>query len=199
MLSEVTWLHVTGATGMGKTYAATLVAETHGRARVTWLSLRGEQSGEDAVRHFDLQLLRLASGPDRFELAQAYGRGALPISELVQHVAFRLGASGLLVIDDLPDLLQVGRLGEKLVALTMALQASGGKLLTTAQRGLTAFVREHLGAAVVESVMPAMTPQDIDEVLASAGAPSRFREPGFLSMMHMATHGHPSLVLATIT
>lgn len=199
MLSEVTWLHVMGATGMGKTSAAALVAETHGPPRVAWLSLRGAHSGEEAARHFDLQLLRLASSPDRLELADAYGRGALRISELVQYAARRLGASGLVVIDDLPDLLRIGRLGEKLVALTMALEASGGKLLTTAQRGLTALVQGHLGTLLVEHVMPAMTPQDIDEVLASAGAPSRCRKPGFLSLMYAATHGHPSLVLATIT
>jgi tetratricopeptide (TPR) repeat protein len=198
ILSEATWLNIMGATGMGKTYAAALLAETHERARVAWISLRGEQSGEGAVRQFDLHLLRLASSPDRPELVHAYGMGALPFSELVQHVALRLGAGSLLVIDELPDLLQVRQLGEKLVALMIALQASGGKLLTTAQRGLTAIIRERVDITVVESVIPAMTPQDIDEMLASTGAPSALRDPGFLALIHTVTHGHPSLILATI-
>jgi hypothetical protein len=77
-LSEVTWLNVAGAAGLGKTYIARLLAEAHGLDRTVWISLRGEQTMEGLLRHLDLHLLRLASYPNRSDLIQAYA-GRYPL------------------------------------------------------------------------------------------------------------------------
>jgi hypothetical protein len=52
-LSAVTWLNITGAVGMGKTYTACLLAERHGLDRTVWISLRGGQTSAEIVRHLE--------------------------------------------------------------------------------------------------------------------------------------------------
>jgi hypothetical protein len=201
-LSETTWLNITGAAGMGKTYIARLLAEMHGLDRVIWISLRGEQSTESLINHLDRHLLRIASYPDRPDLVQAYAIGALSFSQLSRLVADRLTAEGVIVTDELPDLLKIPRVGEKLVDLTLALQESGGKLLTTAQRNVPPSVAQHLydtDSAFTESSTPPMTQQDIDEMLTAAGAPPALHGSANLNLIQSATHGHPALVAATIS
>ena len=135
-LSEVTWLNITGAVGMGKTSAAHLLAERYGPNRTVWISLRGEQTNTEIMRHFEMHLLRLASTPDRGDLVSNYVVGAIAFSELVTHVCFPLADQGLFVIDEVPDLLEFPLLADRLLKLSLALQASGAKLLTTSQRSI---------------------------------------------------------------
>jgi hypothetical protein len=61
---------------------------------------------------------------------------ALSFSQLSLVVAPHLTSKGLLVIDELPDLLKIPKPGEKLVELTLAFREKGGRLLTTAQRNV---------------------------------------------------------------
>jgi len=86
-LSPVTWLNITGAIGMGKTYAAYLLAERYRLNRTIWISLRGEQTSAEIVCRLEMHLLRLASTPDRGDLVGKYVVGALAFSELVRHVS----------------------------------------------------------------------------------------------------------------
>jgi len=201
-LSETTWLNITGAAGLGKTYIARLLAEMHGLDRVIWISLRGEQTTQSLLNYLDRHLLRIASYPDCPDLVQAYAIGALSFSQLSRLVADRLTAEGVIVTDELPDLLKIPRVGEKLVDLTLALQESGGKLLTTAQRNVPPSVTQHLydaDSAFIESPIPPMTQQDIDEMLTATGAPPAFHGSDNLNLIQSATHGHPALVAATIS
>ena len=86
--------------------------------------------------------------------------------------------------------------------MTCALQESGGKLLTTAQRNVPPSVAQHLydaDSAFTESATPPMIQQDIDEMLTAAGAPPAFHGSADLNLIQSATHGHPALVAATIS
>jgi hypothetical protein len=197
-LADVTWLNITGASGMGKTFAARLLAEHHGLTHTIWISLRGEHTQAELPRLLDLHLLRVASMPDRVDLIQAYSLGALPFSQLARHAAHRLGAEGLLVIDELPDLLVLPQLSNKLTELVIVLREVGGKLLTTAQRHASASITERLDVAIVESALPPMTLQDIDEMLTGMDAPASLHHPGFLTLLYAGTRGHPSLIAATL-
>jgi hypothetical protein len=201
-LSEVCWLNITGAAGLGKTYIGRLLAEVHGFDRTVWISLRGEQTTEGLLNRLERHLLRLASHPDRSDLIHAYSVGTLAFSQLSQIVGARLASDGLLVIDDIPELLKIPKLGEKLVQLTLALQEAGGRLLTTAQRDVLPSVTQYFCgcySAFIESTIPPMTQQDIDEMLTAAGAFPALHHPGFLDLIHSATRGHPALVAATIS
>jgi hypothetical protein len=198
-LADVTWLSITGASGMGKTFAARLLAEQHGLARTIWISLRGEHAQEGLPRLLDLHLLRVASMPDRVDLGQLYSMGALPFSQLARHAAHRLGTEGVMVIDEIPDLVVLPQLSNKLTELVIALREVGGKLLTTAQRHIPASVIEQPDSAIVEYVLPPMTLQDIDEMLTGMDAPAPLHHPGFLTLLYAGTRGHPSLVAATLS
>jgi len=198
-LSSVTWLAITGATGMGKTIAARLIADMHGLDRTIWISLRGEQDRGGVLHRLDLHLLRVASTPDGFQLVERYSTGRMAFSELVSHVASRLGAEGLLLLDEIPDLLVIPGLDERLVTLVTGLKQNGARLLTTSQREISSFVRHRVLAPMAETAIPPMTNDDIEEMILAAGAPAPFRQPGFLGLIQAATHGHPSLISATIT
>jgi hypothetical protein len=201
-LSEVTWLNIAGAAGLGKTYIARLLAEAHGLDRTVWISLRGEQTTEGLLNYLDRHLLKLGGHPNCSGLTQAYAIGALSFSELSRVTAARLTSEGLLVIDELPDLLKIPQVGEKLVELTLAFQESGGRLLTTAQRNVLPSVTQHLhdtDSAFAERLIPSMTLQDVDEMLTAAEAPPALHHPGYLNLIHSATRGHPALVAATIS
>jgi hypothetical protein len=128
--------------------------------------------------------------------------GTLSFSQLSRVVAAHLASEGLLVIDELPDLLKIPNLAERLVKLTLALQESGGRLLTTAQRNVLPSITQYFygsDSAFTESPIPPMTQQDIDEMLTAAGAPPALRHPGYFNLLHGATHGHPALVAAAIS
>jgi len=102
------------------------------------------------------------------------------------------------VIDEVPDQLELPLLADRLVELSIALRASGIKLLTTSQRSIPPSVVQHIESMVAESAIPPMTQQDIDEMLTAAGAPLELHHPGYLNLFHARTHGHPLLVAATI-
>ena len=197
-LSGVTWLNITGAVGMGKTSAAHLLAERFGLNRTVWISLRGEQIGAEIVRHLEMHLLRLARTPDRGDLVGKYVVGAMAFSEPATHVSVRLVHQGLLVIDEVPDLLELPLLADRLLELSLALRASGAKLLTTSQRSIPPSVVQHLQYTLAESAIAPMTQQDIDELLTAAGAPMELHHSGCLKLFHAKTHGHPVLVAATV-
>jgi hypothetical protein len=145
-----------------------------------------------------MHLLRLVSTPDRGDLVGRYVVGAMAFSELVTHVSVRLAEQGLLVIDGVPDLLDLQPLTDRLVELSLALQASGVKLLTTSQRSIPPSAVQHLESMIGESAIPPMTQQDIGELLTIAGAPLDLHHPGYLNLFHAITRGHPALVVAIV-
>jgi len=198
-LSGSTWLNIVGAAGMGKTSAARLIAEAHGLDRTAWISLRGEQTNESVLHRLDMRLLRLASTPYQPDLVHAYCAGALPIPELARQAAVRVGTGGLLIIDEVPDLIRDPQLGDRLVGLTTTFRQLGVKVLTTAQRGIPPSIQGHLDTAIAESSIPSMRQEDIQEMLTAAGAPPAFHRPNFINLIHAATRGHPALVSATIS
>lgn len=164
-LTHVTWLNLTGAAGMGKTFAARLLAEHYGLTQTLWISLRSEHAPEGLARLLDLHLLRIASPSADVDLVQTYHLGGLPFSQLTRYTAHRLAATHLLVIDDIPDLLAFPQLRSKLSELARAVQEVGGKLLTTAQRSLPTAMTAPLDLSVADYPLPFMTPEDIEAML----------------------------------
>ena len=189
-LRATVWLSIEGATGMGKTYAAKLLVDEQVLTGNVWISLRGERPAHGTHR-IDVHLLRLAADPT----VRRHFAGDLRFSELVAHAARNLG---LIVIDELPDLLKEPLLSEQLLILCSVLGESGGKVITTSTRGIPQRLAGGLGGRLQQITVPPMEVNEIAEMLAEAGAPTTFRESTYVDFILGITRGHPSLVSAVI-
>jgi len=196
-LEKLTWVALTASTGMGKTQLAKIILERWPNAKKYWISLRGRK--EQLHYHVDEQLLCFylaLTGDDT--LWGTYNAGKLNTQQLDQIVAAVTGRESLLVIDDLPDLLSVDFLVERLTALGTTFQDVGGKLITTSQHKLPQEILSTLGTAIVLFTVPPMDNEDIKSILKSAGAPSYPQEDRICSLLSGVTKGHPVLIAATV-
>ena len=196
-LKKLMWVALTASTGMGKTQLARFIFEQWPSANKCWISLRGRK--EDLHYHVDEQLLcfYLALTGDETP-REKYDAGEINAHQLVQIAAVAAGRESLLVIDDLPDLTDIGGLVERLAELGTAFRNIGGKLLTTSQRQLPQEILNTVGPGIVPFTVPPMDREDIKLMLDIVRAPIPVRQDKICDFLIGVTKGHPVLIAATV-
>ncbi|MBI4219917.1 MAG: hypothetical protein HY682_07240 [Chloroflexi bacterium] len=190
-LRDPVWLSIEGATGMGKTYAAKLLADRLALDTV-WISLRGERLPAGIHRRIDLHLLRHTGDPS---LGARFVAGDVPFSRLAAHAA---QDANLIVIDELPELVKEPALADRLLILTRALSERGGKLVTTTTSGIPQRTIDELGEELCRRNIPPMDASEVEDILRAEGTPAVLRQQPYLDMIRAVTHGHPVLVSAVV-
>lgn len=197
MLKELSWVALTASTGMGKTQLARILLECWPCQNKFWISLRS--IGERTDTHINEQLLcihSILSGG--WKLWDAYHGGNITLQKIDKSVATSIGSNSLLVIDDLPDLLQVGSSTQRLAILVVELRKVGGKVITTSQYKLPQEIINTLGSDVSLFDVPFMDEGDINALLVGAGVPTGLKKDTVYSFILGVTKGHPVLVAATV-
>lgn len=199
-LGEITWLALIGAAGMGKTQLARALRDLLQPQQTVWISLREfNKSEEGASKVIGLHLTRwLTELTSKRDYITKYYEGALDVITLSALIAQQLKAGALVIIDDIPDFTNEGRLYSWLVALGKELKGSGSLLLTTGQYDLPSRAQEVMAGSVRIFKVPPMEKDDILAVLKSANAPPNVQQEGVLALLTTVTNGHPTLVSATI-
>ena|GEM_PF-6304001 len=196
MLKDLSWVALTASTGMGKTQLARILLDCWPYNKF-WISLRNVE--ERTNQHITEQLLCIHSGlSGGWQLWDRYQGGNIPIQEIDEIVAASIGANSLLVIDNLPDLLQVGSLTQQLAILGLELHKVGGKVITTSQHKLPQELINTLGSNLSLFDVPSMDEGDIKILLVGLGAPTGLQKDSVYSFILGVTKGHPVLVLATV-
>jgi tetratricopeptide (TPR) repeat protein len=196
-LDSANWVSLGASTGMGKTQLARAVhAHWHDKP-ACWLTLRGE--GTPLHLHFDVQMLywyRDLTGDQ--QALERYDSGRLSHVEISQLVASALGSGSLLVIDDMPELTSHQLLLDRVVSLAHFTAAAGVKVLATSQHSLPADFVNGVSNPIMEIAVPPMDMEDVDALLAAAGAPASLRDPRLEAILLASTSGHPVLIMATL-
>jgi len=196
-LKKLVWVALIASTGMGKTQLARIIFEQWPNANRYWISLRGRK--EQLHYHVDEQLLCFYVALTGDEtLWEKYDAGEINAHQLGQIVATVAGGESLLVIDDLPDLLGVEILVERLTELGVVFRNVGGKLLTTSQRQLPQEILNTVGTGVLQFTVPPMDRADIKLMLGSVGASAPLQQDKIGNFLLGVTKGHPVLIAATV-
>lgn len=196
-LKELSWVALTASTGMGKTQLARILLECWPCENKFWISLRSIRERIDT--HLNEQLFcihSILSGD--WQLWDAYLGGNITLQKIDESLATSFGSNSLLVIDDLPDLLQIGSLTQRLAILVVELRKVGGKVITTSQHKLPQEIINTFGSDVSIVNVPFMDEGDINALLVGAGAPTGLQRDTVYSFILGVTKGHPVLVAATV-
>ena len=197
MLKELSWVALTASTGMGKTQLARILLECCPCENRFWISLRGVSERLDL--HINEQLFCIHSVlSGDWKLWDEYYSGNITIRNIDENVAACIGLNSLLVIDDLPDLLQVSPLTQRLATLGTELYKVGGKVITTSQYKLTQEIINILGCNISLFNVPFMDKEDIKTILVGTGAPPGLQRDSVCNFILGVTKGHPVLVAATV-
>jgi len=197
MLKELSWVALTASTGMGKTQVARILLDHLPFENKFWISLRSISERIDS--HINEQLLcihYILSGD--WKLWDEYHSGNITLQNIDESVAASVGSNSLLVIDNLPDLLQAGSLAQRLAALGKELRKVGGKVITTSQHKLPQEIINVLGSDVSIFDVPFMDEGDINALLVGAGVPTGLQRDTVYSYILGVTKGHPVLVASTV-
>jgi hypothetical protein len=172
---------------MGKTVSAMLVRQREDFARCDWISLRGRIRTE-AREHLLRQILaRLDAASDT----------VVAFEEIARDYADHL-SSGLLILDDVPDLNSDSLLAEQTATLAATIEAGGGRLMLTSHSRLPEQMRGVLHSLPAEWRIPPMEVDDISMLVEAAQLPSLFQQRAVATAIRAATSGHPALVAAVI-
>ena len=105
-----------------------------------------------------------------------------------------MSALAALVLDDLPNLSANDLLADRLASLAVTWWNTGGHVLSTSQYELPTRLLGILGTQVNRLAAPEMDYEDVEELLASAGATLEFLTPNTVRNIVGSTKGHPVLV-----
>jgi len=197
MLKELSWVALTASTGMGKTQLARILLECWPCEHKFWISLRSVRERIDT--HINEQLFcihSILSGD--WKLWDEYHGGNITIQHIDESVAASIGLNSLIVIDDLPDLLQIGSPTQRLAALGTELRKVGGKVITTSQHKVPQEIINILGSNISLFDVPIMDEEDIKTILVGTGAPAGLQRDSVCGFISGVTKGHPVLVAATV-
>jgi len=199
-LTALAWLHLAGGAGMGKTHLARALAERAGLSDVLWISLGRVRDQAGLLAHLREQTVAWVCAETREpSWWPAYGSGQVSVPHLFEATLARRSARTLVVVDDIPDLIETPELRHLLSDLALACLRTHARLVTTGQRRLTPQAVEPLApSSVAHEDVPKMGADDAMEMLLAAGAATHACNAGFASFLCSVARGHPSLLSATI-
>ncbi len=184
--ASATWTVVQGGLGSGKSeLVRTFVARRS--TRHPWVRLRdlGPAAASARLR----QAARHVSCGRTFDDPKSLGRA------LAEYV----GREGLLVLDDMPRVDGGGELFDDVVRIVNALDAVGGRLLSTSSYDIDPAVRERFdGSRLAVLSAPTFTDDDIREWLRSVDAPERWSTREACGYLAMRSSRHPVLLADAI-
>ena len=194
------WLHLHGGAGMGKTHLARRLMLRAGTGNSAWISFTSSTARTAPLQYLDDRIVALLvsrTGDTTWWVAYRTGRVSAPA--LMPRVARLLGPGGLLVLDDLPDLVSFPELADRVSNGALACQASNAMLLTTSQRPLTPGAKKGLEPRLmVEALAPPIEIQDTLAMLQAAGAPTQLQAKGFVEILTHSAKGHPAIISGVI-
>ncbi len=201
LLAELSWLHLKGSAGMGKTHVARLLMDHSKPDHLLWVSLAGHTDQASAVRHLEDQVVGWVvrrSGANSWWAA--YRAGQVQALTLLAEQLRRLSETKLIVLDDVPDLVESTQLATRISEMARASTIRGAKLVTTAQRTLASLQKESLATGYASEIeVPAMAEQDVGEMLRQAGAPNAYHQNWVMQLLLTVTSGHPGLLAASVS
>ena len=103
-----------------------------------------------------------------------------------------------MIIDNLPDFINVNQIAQRLATLGAEFRKIGGKIVTTSQYPLSQEIISILGTDICSPEIPFMNNEDIQSLLESIDAPKTLLKKNVYSLILGITKGHPVLVAATI-
>ena len=194
------WLHLMGGAGMGKTHLARTLAERVGSDPPLWVSLTGTTDEAALLAHIESQIVAwVCAVSGDYSWWPAYCAGKLAIEQLLEAALSRHPQGALVVLDNLPDPIGTSRVWAVIPRLVLACRSARARVITTGQRGLSLEALAPLSPSWVAQVpVPAMSEADTLVLLQLAGAPAAVANPNFVSFLTAATHGHPSILAATV-
>lgn len=170
-LHSYSWLNIYGGYGMGKSHLAHLIAD-----------------------RFDNVILRVTMrGMD-----EAEAHRNLLATMLMPDVTTRLTStrSGLVVLDDLPDYQERGRLEAFLSLLASRLADTDHRILSTSRRSLPSSTTGTSGLSVATLEVPPFSDNEAEELFVAHGVDRPILTPSRVSSMNSACSGHPLLLVA---
>jgi tetratricopeptide (TPR) repeat protein len=185
---------------MGKTHLARDVCKEPPSRPLVWISLSGFSSESEMVQHLDDQicvhLMQITGDNSWWAAHRAIGSS---VTGMMETMVRGLGHGGLLVVDDVPDLVNNTRISARLQDLAMACSENDVTILTTGQRKIPPQSSAILPPErMKQESVPPMSPPDVLEMLRVAGAPPAFLVPSLAELIEAPTHGHPSLISGVI-
>jgi len=182
-LSRKTWVSVIGEPGAGKTQLCLLAAD-RARSETLWINLR-ECSPEQACNVVDA-VLEVASGvPFHVFLPQWY-------EEATSHFV----RGKLLILDDLPRVVNGGALWRRLDALCAACEIHALRMLSTTYFELPRLLVE--SRSIAEFRSPRFSRDEIAGLVKEHSAPDALANEKFIDFLLLLTEGLPILVAAGI-
>lgn len=194
-LRDTTWLALVDALGRGKSQLARVIANRFENRNICWISLRDV---ETPLSHLNEQLRLWVLRLDEEDESQALLFQTSNITDSIEFIAGRIETQGILVIDDLPELLNTPQLLDVLLLLTDSFSNAGLKLVTTGQYDLPSIIKSDLDAHLIVRTSPDFTDHDVLEMLDSVHAPEHVRDERIISLILGTTNKHPSLVAQSI-
>jgi hypothetical protein len=188
LLRSVTWFAMHGGVGSGKTELAKLIIRAGAFAPCLFIPLRDRSSAEAEVI-----------------VLRALGQyvGGSPISlmnrlTLIRMAANRLKSAGLLVLDDLPQLLPGDSLSRLIIELCRARSHDGPHILTTSYHPPPTSVIDQLKeeSRIVQPVPP-FNQEEVLELFAAWGAPKDGVNPEIARLINLWASGQPTSIAAT--
>jgi hypothetical protein len=200
LLSETSWLHLQGSAGTGKTLLTRSLLLQEPNHRFIWVSFSPSAARASPLQHLDERLLAslvTLSGDNSWWAA--FLLGSLSTSGLVSALFRHLRAGAILALDDLPDLIALPELENRLSTLAHACSVTGCHLLTNGHRSLTVAVAKSIPpSSVREFPVPPMNAQDALAMLRTAGAPASLSTEQFAELLVSRVRGHPALMAAAV-
>jgi hypothetical protein len=179
-IATKTLVAIIGEPGSGKTQLS-LLAIKQTNLTYLWLSLPRACTEESACKAID-NFVAFASGTRRQVL----------LNDWYERAAHLFGQK-LIIIDDLPRIINGSQLARRLELLTNRLQRNGGKLLVTSYYSLPS-----IPVSLAEVNAPRMTADDVQDLLVAYGAPPLVVTPGLCDLISTLTRGVAVLATAII-